>query len=555
MIEIVRLSSNEDKLLINGAPEKVWGAHTWSPHDSDRELAEWEDQLVAWFATADRGWVGFLEDREGDLETTQGDIERAGRHARWCVRNGIVYQCSLIHASGIKRPDLPSAHKRHIDRVLMEVGDLDERIILEAANEAPRWEYSREVVRYLRAQGWKGLIAVNTSKNGPVQQLEDVGADIIAVTPSYRPTKKLVYQIDDDHISPGQPVDWKHWLDFGGSMFLIMMAWDDPDLPGIESHIPGWDKPWNDPNNPRIPKKIKWMQNKIGDYRGPGDLPPPPPPPGPGEEVIDVAEWYAPTSMENKHLERADQQPGRGAYMGNRRRGGLMTTAKTESGWPIDALVVGDREIYPLLTENQEASGGWGDSTSYKLSQPSGRRFPRIITVPQSGRFSIRTEVRDSRYEIVDSCVSQGFADLGPCAYTLHGIYRVDKFIEAEWLGDLRPDSRCIVLDWEWSGPNKERVIESYILAEKMGRFYWIETRNGVVVNKSIPRTKIVDGPPAAPILDCGLEERIAEIRASGKMGVDSGGSGGGGGGGKKKGCSLFVVIVAVVVAMLMSCL
>jgi hypothetical protein len=249
-MQVETLGRRRNVLLINDGPAKRWGPTTWSPHDNDEELAEWQDWLDEIGASAERDWLGHLT-AEGDLRTTRGDIRRGARHAEWCIKNGLYYQASLIQATAIELPRLTRGHKRHISKCLDELGHLDGRICLEVANEASQASYSADGVKYLRDEGWKGLIAVTTGKGGPVQQLEDAGADIIAVTPSYDPDGRHVLEMDDDHTGPGKNTipHYERWKD-EASIFFIMLAWDDPDLPGIESHIPGeqWaNKAWNNP--------------------------------------------------------------------------------------------------------------------------------------------------------------------------------------------------------------------------------------------------------------------------------------------------------------------
>lgn len=301
-VRIETLGHRGRRLRVNGADTKVWGPHTWRILDNDQELEEWQKWLLQIDATTDRMWVGWNPLWNGPDSpdySTRAITRRARQHALWCVENGVVCQVSLLQATSIEASRLSNAHKRHIDAVLSQVGDIG-NIILEVANEASSTDFSANGVQYLRAQGLKQLIAVNTNQSGNAKALEDSGADIIAVNPNYRPGTKHVLEADTDHggrtaLNGDKRPFFRAWKD-AAFMFRIMLAYDDPDLPGIESHIPGWNKPWNNPNNPNIPPAIKWCQDNIGNQigeRDPVDPPvdPDPDPDPPGEWVDGSSEW------------------------------------------------------------------------------------------------------------------------------------------------------------------------------------------------------------------------------------------------------------------------
>jgi hypothetical protein len=285
---IESIGRNGHRQLVNGKGVKLWGIHTWLVLDNDEELEEWQDFLTSIDVTMDRLWVGWNKAWTGAGRPTYAkkQFRRANRHCQWARQKGVVVQLSLLQGSGIEQAKLLTAHKHHIDAVLSEIGN-SSNVIMEVGNEISRPSFSADGVKYLRQQGWKGLIAVNTGRSGPTKALEDVGADIIAVTPGYVPHRMKIMQADSDHGPKGALMgDKRPWFqscldDLNCSHYLIMAAWDDPDTPEVDSTLSGHNKPWNDPNNKSIGPAIKWCQNHIGNQIV-ATVPPPPPPPGPG---------------------------------------------------------------------------------------------------------------------------------------------------------------------------------------------------------------------------------------------------------------------------------
>ena len=511
------------------------GEHTWEeqchrgdPLIYDRHLAVRRNANI----NHDRfwGWWG-PNDYNGDRPKLRPLVPSATYITRLagCVAKstdaGIVASVMLFRANETGVPFREYDEDETISHVDMDYldamieGMTDEPIIWEVGNEMPRGtgNFQESVIAYLKANDPHGRsIIVNTSK----------GTSQSSNAMSWEHLSKLRAQ-GFSH-NPGaydEPSDWTKIFDTdhndllqtrngatkvaafeqayadGFRILLHMMAFEDSILNGHTNA--------HDPDNPSIAP----VRGFLGAFATP--LPggkffedEEEPPPDPPEDLIDMVELMAPSSMEGFHMGHKATSK-RGVFHDRKNR--IVYVVKNKAGDTWDVWWYDDEWIYLWVTEK-----AWNTPHDYKRHHPGNNvRFcPRFARPGYPGE----RQVVDTTFTIATACVEYPPGDLAGGATEFHGPFRADNAgIRGTSIGGDVPNlAACYTNHWLW---NDENVLEEYVYAVGYGGVQWTSYHKGpngswVVTNEGKTNNLRLAGGAPEPFFPCfDIPAAVAKLR------------------------------------------